>query len=164
MRLVRRRAPRAQLLQREHQLDRIEQRDDPRQTRWGQAARKPNQLVARHADIDEPPRDLHVLELRSLAGNVQVEPVAGDEVIERIPVLLAPAVELDDPPIFDDERGRRIVRAVHRNEPELDQRLDRKLATQTARLPRDEARRALVRLQEALAPRRPAPPRARTPP
>ncbi len=164
MRLVRRRPSRAQLLQREHQLDRVEQSDDPRQSSGRQAAREANKLVTWHVDIDEPPRNLRVLELRPLGGNVEVEPVAGDEVVERIPVPFAPAVELDDSSPIDDERGRGVVRAVHRDEPELDQRLDRKLAAQAARLPGDEPGRALLRLQAALAPRRPARPPGRRPP
>ena len=158
--LIRRRSPRTQLLQREHQLDRIEQPDDPRQPRRGQTPRNRTSSSRRHrhrqAGARSPcprappprpqPRD------RGRSSN---------KVIERIPILLTPAVELDDPPSLDDERRHRIVRAVHRDETELDERLDRELAAQAARLPSDEPGRALVRLQAALARHRPSPPRER---
>jgi len=161
--LVRGRAARAQFLQREHQLDRVEERDHPRETRRRQSAREANELAARHGHIDEPSRDLDVLELRGFARDVEIEPVAGDEMVERIPVLLAPAVELDDAAVFDHERRHRIVRAVHRDKPELRERLDRDLAAETAFLARDEAGGPLLRLQEALAPRTRARPRGRRP-
>ena len=67
MRLVRGRAPGAQLLQREHQLDRVEHRDHARQPCGRQPAREPHELRARDVDVDEHPRDRRVVERGRLA-------------------------------------------------------------------------------------------------
>ena len=76
VRLVRRRAAGAQLLQREHQLDRIEHRDHAREPRRRQAARQAHELGARDGDVHEPPCDLGVVELGGFARHVEVEPGA----------------------------------------------------------------------------------------
>ena len=161
VRLVRGRAPCAQLLQREHQLDRIEHRDHAREPRRRQPSREPHELCARNVDVDEHARDLGVAERGRLARDVEVEPVPHDEVVERIPVLFAAAVELDDAALLDHERRLRVVRAVHRDEAELRERLDQQLAAELALLACDEAVRPAVSRQRGHAPRTPAPPRGR---
>ena len=162
--LVRGRAPGAQLLLREHQLDRVEQRDHAGQPRGRQSAREADELGARHVDVDEPPRQLRVVEARGLGGDIEVEAVADEKVVERVPFLLAPAVELDDASLLDHERGLRVVRAVHRHEPELGERLDQQLAAEVALLPRQESLGAPLSRQAGPAPRTPGRPRGRTRP
>ena len=60
VRLVRRRAAGPQLLEREHQLDRVEQAGDARELRRRQATREPDDLGARDVDVDEHPGELEV--------------------------------------------------------------------------------------------------------
>ena len=119
VRLVRRGTAGAQLLQGEHHLDGIEQRDHARQPRRRQPARKPDELLARHVDVDEPMGELVVGQGHRLGGHFEVETVARDEVVDRVEVLCAPSVEPDNAAVLDLETGLRIVRAVHRDEPEV---------------------------------------------
>ena len=89
VRLVRRRPARAQLLQREHELDRVEHPDHARKPRRGQAAREADELGRGDVDVDEAPSELTVVEGRRLARRVEIDAVARDEVVERVPVLRA---------------------------------------------------------------------------
>ena len=105
MRLVGRRTPRPQLFQREHQLHGVEEADHACQPRRRETAGETDELGPRHVDVDEPTRDLDIVEQRCLGGDVVVEPVPGDELVERVPFVLAASVELDHPAVLDHERG-----------------------------------------------------------
>ena len=152
VRLVRGRAARAQLLQREHQLDRVEHRDHAREPRRRQSAREAHELARAARRRRRACRAISASSSAAASrGDLEVEPVARDEVVERVPVLSRRAVELDDAAVLDHERRLRIVRPVHRDEPELGERLDQHLAAQLALLARDEPRGALVSRQGGLA-------------
>src|SRR5439155_14390930 len=154
-----------ELLQREHHLDRIEHGYDPRQPSRGQAAREPDELVARDPDIDELSRELFVRKRHGLCRDVQVESVARDEPVERVEVLLAFSIEGDDAAVLERELGLRVVRPVHGNEPELREGLDQHFAAELAPFPRDKALRpVLVHPPANRASRMPPWPRARTEP
>ena len=83
MRLVARVAPGAELLQRHHQLDRVEHPDHAGELRGRQAPREPHELGARDVDVDEHPRELLVGERHRLRGDVQVEAVGDEEAVDR---------------------------------------------------------------------------------
>ena len=163
VRLVGRSPPRAQLLEREHHLDGVEAAHDPRQPRGSQAAAEPDELVPRVVDVDQATRELAVGKRRRLRRRLEIDASARDERVEHVEVLLARAVDLDDSPVLDREARLRVVRAVHRHEPELRVRRDQQLAPELALLPRPEAARPCRDLlQAALASRTPRSPPART--
>ena len=164
VRLVGRGPPRAQLLQREHQLDRVEPRDHACEPRRCQAARETDEIGARDVDVDEPAGDLVVVQACRLRGDVEVEAVPGDEAVDHVEVLDAAAVHRNHPPILDLESRLRIVGAVHRDEPELRVGRDQQLAAQLSLLARDEPVRPARahRSPAARAPHTPRPPPERT--
>ena len=86
MRLVGRRAAGAELLEREHQLDGVEQAGDPRELRRGQAAGEPDDLGPRDVDVDEQARELEVGERHRLGGDLEVEPVRDEEAVDHVEV------------------------------------------------------------------------------
>ncbi len=63
-----------------------------------------------------------------------------------MPPGVRPSISTISPPAITSD-GLGIVRAVHRDEAELGERLDQDLTAQVALLARDEARRTLVRWQ-----------------
>ena len=148
VRLVRGRAAGAQLLQREHQLDRVEQRDHARQPRRRQPAREPDELAraarrrrracarSRRRRV-RPPRARRRGRARSgrRSGRARPSPARG-----------RPSSSTTRPSSID-ERRLRIVRAVHRDEAELGERLDQHLAAELALLARDEPVGAAVSRQ-----------------
>ena len=83
---MRGRAARAQLLQREHQLDRVEQAGDPRELRRRQPAREPDDLGPRCVDVDEHACELQVGERHRLGGDLEVEPVRDEEAVDDVEV------------------------------------------------------------------------------
>ena len=119
MRLVRRRAAGAQLLEREHQLDRVEQAGDARELRRRQAAREPDSLVPRGVDVDEQARELEVGERHRLGGDLEVEPVGDQEAVDDVEVGGGLPVHPRDDAVLDHELGLGVVRPVHRDEAEL---------------------------------------------
>ena len=161
-------AARAQLLQREHQLDRVEQRDDAREARRCEPAGEPDQLLARHVDVHEPPRELAVVERHRLLRHVEVEAIADDEVVDDVEVRGGPAVHGDDPALVQLEPRLGVVRPVHRHQPQLRVGGDQQLLAERLLLPREEAFRPLGLVHRSAragrAPRRPRGPRARRPP
>ena len=86
VRLVPRRAPRAELLQREHQLDRVQEPDDARELRRRQTAREAHELGARNVHVDEHARELEFVERHRLRRHVEVEPVRDDEAVDDVEV------------------------------------------------------------------------------
>src|SRR5206468_3016747 len=62
VRLVRRRPPRAELLEREHELHRVEHPHHAREPSRCQPAREAHELGPSHVDVDQHPRDLIVAE------------------------------------------------------------------------------------------------------
>ena len=134
VRLVGRGPPRAQLLEREHQLDGVEPGDHAREPRGRQPAREPDEVRTRDVHVDEPARDLVVRELGGLRRDLEVEAVERDEAVDHVEVLGPPSVHRDDAPAVDLEPRLRVVRAVHRDEPELRVRRDQQLAPELPRL------------------------------
>ena len=132
VRLVGRRMPRAQLLQREHQLDRVEHPDHAREPRGRQAAREADELGPRDVDVDESARDLRRRRAAAASAATSRSSRARQEVVEHVPLGRAAPVQLDDASVLDDERRRRVVRAVERDETQLGERLDQDLAAQVA--------------------------------
>ena len=124
------RAAGAQLLQREHQLDRVEHPRDAGELRRGEAAGEPDELLARHVDVDELPGELRVGEGHRLYGDVEVEPVRDEEAVDHVELGRGPAVQARDDAVLDDELGLRVLRAVRRDETELGQRRDQELAAE----------------------------------
>ena len=119
MRLIRRRATGAQLLQGEHQLDRVEQACDASELCRRQAPREPHDLRSGHVDVDEEPRDREVGQGHRLRRDLEVEPVSDEEAVDHIELGGGAAVHAHDDPVLDHELRRRIVRAVRGNEPKL---------------------------------------------
>ena len=90
VRLVAGVAPGAQLLQRHHQLDRVEHPDDAGQLGGRQPATEPHELVARHVDVDEHPREALVRERHGLTGDLEVEPVGDEEPVDHVELRAVP--------------------------------------------------------------------------
>ena len=132
MRLVRGYAPRAQLLEREHQLDGIEQPDHACELRRRQAAREPHELPARDVDVDEHAREREVVERHRLAGDVEIEPVRDDEAVDDVEIGGGAAVQAHDDAVLDDELRLRIERPAGRDEAQLGMRRDEQLAIELA--------------------------------
>ena len=133
MRLVRGRAAGPQLLQREHQLDGVEQAGHPRELRRGQPAREPDDLRTRHVDIDEQARELEVGERHRLGRDLEVEPVRDEEAVDDVELGRGPPVHPHDDAVLDDELRLGVVRAVQRDEAELRRRRHEHLAPQLLR-------------------------------
>src|SRR5205085_399886 len=89
-------------------------------------------------DVDEAPREVLLGERHRVLGDLEVEPVARDEVVDHVPLGLTAAVELDDSAAVEDEARRRVVRPVEGDETELGARADEQLAAQLAALAREE--------------------------
>ena len=139
VRLVPRRAPRAELLQREHELDRVQEPDDAGELRRRQAARESHELGARNVHVDEQVRELELVERHRLGHNVEIEPVCDDEAVDDVEVRGLASVHARDDPVHDDQLRLRVVRPVRGDQPELGQRRDELLEVEVARRARCEA-------------------------
>ena len=134
VRLVARRAARAQLLEREHQLDGVEQADDPRELRRRQARAPSRTSSARGTSTSTSMRAIvEIVERHRLGGDLEVEPVRDEEAVDDVEVAGGTAVHPHDDAVLDHELGLRVVRAVRRDEPELGVRRDEQLAAELAR-------------------------------
>ena len=133
MRLIRGSAAGPQLLQREHQLDGVEQARHPRQLRRGQSPREPDDLRPRHVDIDEQAREIEVGERHRLRGDLEVEPVRDEEAVDHVELGRGPPVHPHDDSVLDDELRLGVVRAVQRDEAELGRRRHEHLPPQLLR-------------------------------
>jgi len=162
MRLVPGCPARAQLLQREHQLDGIEQADHACELRRSEAAREPDELGARHVYVDEHPGEHGVLDRHGLGRNLEVEPVRDDEAVDHVELGRSATVHAGDDAVHDDELGRRIVRPIRSHEAELGQWRHELLAVQLPLVARLET--LATHGQAALDPHTPPRLRARTPP
>ena len=111
MRLVGRRAAGAELLEREHQLDGVEQARDSGELRRGQAAGEPNRLGPRGVDVDEQAGELEVGERHRLGGDLEVEPVGDQEAVDDVEVRSGLPVHAHDDAVLDHELGLGVVRA-----------------------------------------------------
>ena len=109
VRLVSGRPTRAELLQREHELDRVEQSDDPCELRRRQSAGEPHELGAGHADVDEETGELRVLHGHRLGRDVEIEPVRDDEAVDHVELGGCTSVQAGDEP-----RSRRRAQAPGR--------------------------------------------------
>ena len=150
VRLVGRRAARPQLLEREHQLDGIEQAGDARELAGREPPREPDELGPRDVDVDEHARDLGSGRAIASAATSRSSPCATRKrSITSKSAAARPSIRVDDP-VLDDELRLGVVRAVRRHEPELGQRRHEQLAPQLLLGARGEAARA-----DAQAPARP---------
>ena len=120
--------PGAQALEREHHLDRVEQAGDTRELRRRQPAGEPHELGAWDVDVDQQARQSRVLECHRLGGDGEVDPVRGDEAVERVEALARLPVELADDAVGDDQRRFRIARPIHGDEAERGLGADQRLA------------------------------------
>ena len=145
MRLVRGYAPRAQLLEREHQLNGIEQPDHACELRRGQAAREAHELRTGYADVDEHPREREVVERHRLAGDIEVEPVRHDEAVDDVEIGRGAAVQAHDDAVLDEQLRLRIERPSGSHEAELGMRRHEQLAIELPPLARFEAPATHVR-------------------
>ena len=161
MGLVAREAARAQLLEREHQLDRVERPDDARELRRREAAGEPHELVARDVDVDQLAGELEVGERHRLGRDLEIEAVRDEEAVDHVEVGGVAAVHAPDDAVDDDQLGLGIVRPVRRDQAELGHRRDDQLAAQLLLGARAEAV-GVLRRQGALARRTRRWPRART--
>ena len=141
VRLVGRPPPRAQLLERKHQLDRVEHRDDAREPGRRQPARQPDELVAVDVDVDERAGQLPIGQRSRVCRCLEVEAVPRNKVVDDVELVVPAPVDPDDASVLDHELRLRVVRAVERDEPELRPRRDEQLAAELASLARDEALR-----------------------
>ena len=119
VRLVRGRPARPELLEREHQLDRVEEADDAGQLRRRETARKTDELGARGIERHEHPGELEVVDRHRLFRDVEVEAVGDDEAVDDVEVGCVPAVHAHDDAVLDDELRRGIPRPVRRDEAQL---------------------------------------------
>ena len=142
MRLVGRRAARPQLLEREHQLDGIEQAGDARELAGREPPSEPDELGPRDVDVDQHARDRLVGQRHRLGGDVQVDPVRDEEAVDHVEVGRRSPVHPRHDPVLDDELRLGVVRPVRRHEPELGQRRHEQLAPQLLLGARGEAARA----------------------
>ena len=101
--LVARRSPGAHLAHRHLHLDGGEQRDDAGQFGRGGAADQPHDVGATDVDVDHHSRQRHVVERHRLRRHLEVQPVAGDELVDDVEVLGRLAVEFDDDPVAHHE-------------------------------------------------------------
>ena len=138
VRLVRRRAPRAELLQREHQLDRVEKADDARELRRGEPSCEAHQLGAWDVERDQHAGELEVLDRHRLRRRVRIEAVCDHEAVDDVEVGRISAVHSHDGAALDDELRRRVARPVRSDEAELRVRRDEQLAVEVAPLARGE--------------------------
>ena len=122
VRLVGGRAPGAELLQREHELDRVEQADDARELGRSQTAHEADELGARHADVDQHPSELDVVQRHRLRSDPEIEPVRDDEPVDDVELGCRPAIHPDDSSILDNELRLRVASPVSRDEAQLGQR------------------------------------------
>ena len=159
VRLVPRCAPCTELLQREHELDRVEEADDAGELRRRETAREPDELGARDVHVDEHARELEVVERHRLGRDVEIEPVRDDEAVDDVELGRLAAVHAHDDAVLDDELRLGVVRPVRRDQPELGQRRDELLEVEVAGRTRGEATASHPRA--GLAPRRRRRPRAR---
>ena len=140
--LVRGSPARAELLEREHELDRVEEPDDPRELGRSQSSRDADELVARHVDVDQHPSELHVVAAHFLFRDRQVEAVRDDEAVDDVELGRSLAVEPRDDAVFDLQLRRRVVRPPGGDESEFREGRDQQLAAQLAVL---AARKAAAR-------------------
>ncbi len=162
VRLVGGRPPRSELLQREHQLDGVEEADHAGELRGGEATREPDELGARHVDVHEHAGELSILDLHRFRRDLQVEPVSHEKAVDHVELGGVSSVEPRDDSVLDDELRHRVVRPAGGDEPELGQRRDQLLAMQLALLARGEP--PATHRPGAPAPHRRLRPRARTRP
>ncbi len=162
MRLVARIASRAELLESHHQLDGVEHPDDPCQLGRCEPAGQPDELVARHVDVDEHPRKPLVGELHRLDATSRSSPCATRKRSMTSKSSARTTVEPHDHTVLDNELRRRIGRSRGGDEPQLGPGLDEHLAAKLRLLARDEApaprrvshrRRALARRRRRAASR-----------
>ncbi len=119
VRLDRRRPPHAHLGHRRQQLDGREQRQHLGDAGRRHAAHQARELGAGDVRVDEHAGELQRLERHRLLGDVDVDPVAGDELVDEVEVGLGAPVELDDPPVAHHQRGGRVVGTGERDQAEL---------------------------------------------
>ncbi len=150
MRLVPREAARAQLLEREHQLDGVERAHDPSELGRREAARQPHEILARHVDVDELAGENLVGQRHRLGRDLEIEPVCDEEPVDHVEVLRVAPVHPHDDAVRYHQLGLGIVRPVRRDEPELGERRDDQLAAQ---LPLGARREPVGAAQTASRPR-----------
>src|SRR2546425_12869336 len=92
-------------------------------------------------DVDEPTGKLAVVESHRLVGDVEIEAVARNEVVDGVELALCAPVKRYDTAVLHVQPGLGVVWTVHCDEPQLGMRRDQKLATQLALLSLDEAPR-----------------------
>ncbi len=139
MRLVPRIAARAELLERQHQLDRVEHARDPGELGRRQATCEADELVARNVDVDEHAREPLVGERHRLLGHLEIEPMGDEEAVDHVELRDVLAVEAHDGAVSDHELGLGVARAVGGDETELGPRLDERLLPELGRLARAKA-------------------------
>ena len=105
MGLVARVATGTQLLQGHHQLDRVEHADDARELCGRQAPSQSDELVARHVDVDQHPREALVREPHRLRRDVEVDAVGDEEAVDHVELGGVPPVEPDDDAVLYHELG-----------------------------------------------------------
>ena len=132
------RATRAKLLEREHQLDGVEQAGDACELRRGQAAGEPDDLGPRNVDVHEQAGDLEVGQRHRLGRDLEIEAVRDEEAVDHVELGRGPAVHAHDDAVLDHELGLRVVRSVQRDETELRQRRHEQLAPELLRGARRE--------------------------
>ena len=163
VRLVAGIAPGAELLERHHQLDRVEHPDDAGELCRRQAAGQADELLAWDVDVDEHPGDPLVRQRHRLDRDLEVEPVGDEKPVDDVELGRRPAVEARHDAVLDPQLGLGVGRAVGGDETELGPRLDEQLTPQLRPFARDEAA-ATARLSHGSAGfgrRRRLPPRAR---
>ena len=79
---------------------------------------QPRDLGARNRGIDDHPRELDRVERHRLLGHGQVDPVAGDELVDQVELLLRLPVELDHAALLDPERRLGVEGARERDQAE----------------------------------------------
>ncbi len=161
VRLIRGCPPCAKLLQREHQLHRVEQPDHTCELRRRQPAREADELRSRHLDVDEHAAECEVVERHRLDGDTEVETVRHDEAVDHVEIRRGASVQAHDDAVLDEQLRLGVAGPSGSHEAELGMRRHEQLAIELAPLPRFEA--PATHPRAALAARtRPRPP-VRTP-
>ena len=118
VRLDRRRPSRAHLLHRLEDLDGGEKSQRRRDLGGRHARGQPCDLGARHGGIDDHPCELDRVERHRLLGDGHVEPVARDELVDQVELLLRLPVELDHAPLLDPKARLGVEGARERDQAE----------------------------------------------
>ena len=112
------------LLQGHHHFHGVEPVDHLHDLGGGQGAEQLHQLLAGHADVDQPPGHLGGVQPHGLFGPAKVDGVAGDKPVDEIELGFGLAVQLTETALGNPNPGLGIEGTVEQDQPGLGPFLD----------------------------------------